>query len=181
MQPTRLTPWPLPFPTTRPWRNYVNAGENRPRSGRKGTRASEASSQGHAGVERCQADSADRCICADSPRRDPCTTTNDPLSLDETFAQPRHLSWDLRAAPTSVVGPLRSSNICREAIAQLRHLSFRTQRSGVRNLKPMFSKRRFAACTAPMTMAEHTRFLAMLGTTSYRPAVQTLLDGGGPR
>ncbi len=32
----------------------------------------------------------------------------------------------------------------------------------------MFSKQRFAACTAPITMAEHPRFLAMLGMTSYR-------------
>ncbi len=75
------------------------------------------------------------------------TPTNNPFSLDETFAQPRHLSWAPCATPTSVMGPLRNPNICRGTFAQLQHLSlsFRTQRSGVRNLKPMFSKRRFAA------------------------------------
>ncbi len=69
-----------------------------------------------------------------------------------------------------------------ETLAQLQHLSlsFRTQRSGVRNLKSMFSKRRFAACTAPTTMAERSRFLAMLGTTIYRPAAQTSPDGRRP-
>ncbi len=103
-----------------------------------------------------------------TPPIDPFVQT----SLDKTLAQPPTI-------PSPLMRPLRNPNICRGTLAQPQHLSlsFRTQRSGVRNLKPIISKRRFAACAPPTTMAEHPRFLAMLGMTSYNPAVQTAHDG----